>query len=128
MIIAGAGITLALAAAWISSALAATEARPDLATLTAVGAAPAARKRFVGAQAGVIAVIGTVLGAASGVALGAAFVLPNRYTPWGVDATWFVTIPWVPLSVILVGLPVLAVGAAWIVTRGRETLTRRVAA
>ena len=127
MLIFGAGALLALAAAWIAAALAATESRPDLATLTAVGATPGTRKRLVAAQAGTIALLGAVVGAASGLALGAAFVLQRRHTWWGIDPTWEVTIPWAQLALFVVGLPALAVAAAWLVTRGRETLTRRLA-
>ncbi|WP_165350458.1 ABC transporter permease [Xylanimonas protaetiae] len=125
LILGGTGL-LALAAAWIAAALAATEARPDLATLAAVGAAPTTRKRIVAAQAGTIVVIGAVLGLTSGIAVGAAFVLQSRFR-YLEDPTWSVVVPWLPIAVAVVALPLVAVGAAWLVTRGRLALTRRVA-
>jgi putative ABC transport system permease protein len=127
LIITGAGALLALAAAWIAAALAATESRPDLATLTAVGAVPRTRKRIVAAQAGTIAGIGAVVGVVSGYALGAAFVLFFRYRWPTPDPAWSLTFPWPWLLALLVGLPLLAVTAAWLVTRSRLVLTRRVA-
>lgn len=127
LLIVGSAGMLALAAAWIAAALAATESRPDLATLAAVGAAPTTRKRIVAAQAGTIVVIGSVLGAVSGIALGAAFVLFERFR-WGTaDLRWTVEVPWAVLGGMVVGLPLLAVLAAWLVTRSRLVLTRRVA-
>ncbi|SKC37855.1 ABC transporter permease [Krasilnikoviella flava] len=126
LILGSAGI-LALAAAWIVAALAATESRPDLATLAAVGAAPTTRKRIVAAQAGTVAVIGSVLGGASGVALGAAFVLFERFRYAEPDPRWTVEVPWPVLGATLVVLPSLAVTAAWLVTRSRLVLTRRLA-
>jgi putative ABC transport system permease protein len=127
LIIAGSGALLALAAAWIAAALAATESRPDLATLTAVGAVPRTRKRIVAAQAGTIAGIGAVVGVLSGFPLGAAFVMYYRYQWDTPDPTWGLTFPWPWLLGLLVGLPLLAVTAAWLVTRGRLVLTRRIA-
>ncbi|WP_277210848.1 FtsX-like permease family protein [Isoptericola croceus] len=118
---------LALAAAWIAAALAATEARPDLATLAAVGAPPRLRKRIVAAQAGTVAAIGSVLGALSGIALGAAFVLLRRHEQGTSDIRWTVEVPWATLGATVVGLVVVAVVVAWLVTRSREVITRRLA-
>lgn len=126
LIVGGAGL-LALAAAWIATALAATESRPDLATLAAVGAAPGTRKRVVAAQAGTVAVVGAVIGTVSGIALGAAFVLYERHRYDLVDLTWSVAVPWPWLGATVVVLPVLAVTAAWLVTRSRLVLSRRLA-
>ncbi|MEL7976703.1 ABC transporter permease [Isoptericola sp. F-RaC21] len=126
LIVGGAGI-LALAAAWIVAALAATESRPDLATLAAVGAAPTTRKRIVAAQAGTVAVVGSVLGGLSGIVLGAAFVLFERFRYDVPDPRWTVEVPWAVLGATVVVLPLLAVSAAWLVTRSRLILTRRLA-
>ncbi|WP_187289419.1 FtsX-like permease family protein [Xylanimonas cellulosilytica] len=127
LIIAGSGALLALAAAWIATALAATESRPDLATLTAVGAVPSTRKRIVAAQAGTVAGIGAFVGVLSGYPLGAAFVLFFRYRWTTPDLAWSLTFPWPWLLALLVGLPLLAVTAAWLATRSRLVLTRRIA-
>jgi putative ABC transport system permease protein len=126
LLIVGAAGLLALAAAWIATALAATESRPDLATLAAVGAAPSTRKRVVAAQAGTIAVVGAVIGTVSGIGLGAAFVLYERHRYDPVDLTWSVVVPWPWLAATVVALPALAVAAAWLVTRSRLVLARRL--
>jgi len=126
LIVGGAGI-LALAAAWIVAALAATESRPDLATLAAVGAAPTTRKRIVAAQAGTVAVIGSLLGGVAGIVLGAAFVMFERFRYDEPDPRWTVEVPWLVLGAMVVVLPLLAVAAAWLVTRSRLVLTRRLA-
>jgi len=126
----GAGL-IALAAAWIASALAATESRPDLATLTAVGAPPRTRKKIVAAQAGTIAAIGAGVGTASGLALGAALVEFQRAqsAQWdgNPDPAWGFDIPWLWIAAFAVALPLVAVASAWLATRGRETLTGRKA-
>jgi len=127
LLIVGSAGLLALAAAWIVAALAATESRPDLATLAAVGAAPTTRKRIVAAQAGTVAIIGSALGGASGIVLGTAFVLFERFRYDVPDPRWTVEVPWLLLGATLVVLPVLAVAAAWLVTRSRLVLTRRPA-
>ncbi|QAY64647.1 hypothetical protein ET495_17200 [Xylanimonas allomyrinae] len=126
LLIVGAGALLALAAAWIAAALAATESRPDLATLAAVGATPRTRKRVVAAQAGTVAGIGAMLGVLSGYPLGAAFVLYERYRWATPRLTWALTFPWEMLLTLVVGLPLLAVAAAWLATRSRLVLTRRL--
>ena len=125
LLILGSAVLLALAAAWIAAALAAAETRPDLATLTSVGATPSTRKRIVAAQAGTIATIGAVVGSVSGVALGAAFVLPHRIAGTAVDPTWTVAIPWAALGATLLVVPLLAVTASWLATRSGLVLTRR---
>ncbi|MGF0117946.1 FtsX-like permease family protein [Promicromonospora sp. Marseille-Q5078] len=127
LLIVGSAGLLALAATWIVAALAATESRPDLATLAAVGAAPTTRKRIVAAQAGTVAVIGSVLGGLSGIVLGAAFVMFERFRYAEPDPRWTVEVPWAVLGAMVVVLPLLAVGAAWLVTRSRLVLTRRLA-
>ncbi|GAB2486187.1 hypothetical protein GCM10027063_29950 [Promicromonospora xylanilytica] len=117
---------VALAAVWMAAALAAAESRPDLATLSAVGASPGTRRGVAGAQAGVIAVTGTLLGLVTGPVLGIAFVLYKRFE-WGeADPAWLVEVPWLGITGLVVALPLLGVAAAWLVTRSRVDLTRRL--
>jgi putative ABC transport system permease protein len=117
---------VALAAVWMAAALAAAESRPDLATLAAVGASPGTRRGVAGAQAGVIAVTGTLLGLVTGPVLGIAFVLYKRYE-WGEpDPAWLVEVPWLGIAGLVVALPLLGVASAWLVTRSRVDLTRRL--
>ncbi|MDR7384321.1 FtsX-like permease family protein [Promicromonospora iranensis] len=114
--IALAAVFLALAGTWSAVALSAVDARPDLATLAAVGAAPSARRRVVAAQAATISVIGSALGLVAGIAIGIGWTLLSRYP---------VEVPWLQVTALAVAVPVLATVAAWTVTRSRVTLTRR---
>jgi putative ABC transport system permease protein len=119
---------LALGVTWLAAGLAAAESRPDLATLEAVGATPWIRRTVVAAQAGAISVVGTVLGLGTGGVLGAALVRLMR--SWEASSTagaWTVEVPWLWLVGLAVTLPALAISAAWLVTRPRLLLTRRLA-
>lgn len=118
--------TIALAATWIATALAAVESRPDLATLAAVGAPPRLRRLVAGAQAGSIAIVGVVLGTGMGLLLGSALVLYMRYQWELPDPRWMIEVPWLPVAGLAVGLPLLAVGAAVLATRSGLSLTRRL--
>jgi putative ABC transport system permease protein len=111
-----AAVFLALVGTWSAVALSAIDARPDLATLAAVGAAPSARRRVVAAQAATISVIGSVLGLLAGTAIGVGWTLLSGYP---------LAVPWLQLAALAVVVPVLATAAAWTVTRSRVTLTRR---
>jgi len=117
---------VALAAAWVAAALAATDSRPDLATLSAVGAQGRTRRRIVAAQAGIVVGLGMVLGVLSGLPIGALFVLYERHR-YQLDMQWTVAVPWLVIGALVVALPVLAMGAAWLATRTRVPLTRRIA-
>ncbi len=125
LIVAGA-LIVALAAAWIATALAGTESLPDLATLQAVGAPPRTRRRFAAAQSAVITVTGAVLGAATGLVIGATLVLSQREQADGVDPRWMVDVPWPWVVALVVAIPLLGAAAAWLVTRSRLALARRL--
>ncbi|MBL0887679.1 FtsX-like permease family protein [Myceligenerans indicum] len=119
------GGVVALVATWLAAALAAADSRADLATLTAAGASPATRRRLVAAQAAVVSVTGAVLGTGLGILTAWAFVLLERYRGDFPDPRWTLHVPWQWAGLLLVGLPLLAAGAAWLVTRSRLELTRR---
>ncbi|MBO1753009.1 ABC transporter permease [Actinotalea sp. BY-33] len=117
-----------LGATWLAVGLAAAESRADLATLAAVGAAPRTRRLVAGAQAGVIAVTGTVLGVLAGALLGGVFVeLQTASQSPLPDRTWQLVMPWPGLATILLGLPTLAVLGMALATRSRLPLVRRIA-
>lgn len=125
LILAGLALAVALVATALSVGLAAAESRPDLATLAAVGAGPRVRRLVAGAQAGVIAVIGSVVGVLTGLLL--AYVLTlwqQRADGWGL--LWQFSVPWV-VPVLAIALPVLAIGGAMLLTRSRLPMVRRVA-
>ncbi len=99
-------------------ALSAAEGRPDLATLSAIGAPPGRRRRLAGAQALVLALLGTVLGVAFG------FYFARAARPaTGAGET---VVPWGDLLVTVAAVPLLAVLVAMLGTFGRIPMTRRV--
>ncbi|MGW4383683.1 FtsX-like permease family protein [Kitasatospora sp. NPDC004531] len=124
---------VALGAAGIATGLAAADSQQDLATLAAVGASGGIRRRLSGFQCGVIAAMGAVLGLLCGavpsIALRifeaqdrARWMMPGEEAP---DAV--IAIPWTELAAMVVGLPVLAVLLAALLTRSKIALGRRAA-
>ncbi|HQY33803.1 MAG TPA: hypothetical protein PLS68_07520 [Actinotalea sp.] len=121
-----AATVVGLGATAIVTALAATEALPDLAILGAIGAAPALRRRFAAAQAGLVAGIGTLVGVLTGLLLGRVLVLAERYRGPVVDLDWQVVTPWSAVLAVAVGVPLLAAGGGFLLTRSRLPMVRRV--
>ncbi|MFJ5923296.1 FtsX-like permease family protein [Kitasatospora sp. NPDC092948] len=124
---------VALGAAGIATGLAAADSQQDLATLAAVGASGGIRRRLSGFQCGVIAAMGAVLGLFCGAVPSIALrifeaqdqaqgAMPGAEVPKAVIA-----IPWGELAAMVVGLPVLAVLLAALLTRSKIALSRRVA-
>lgn len=119
MLLVGAAAVITLGATGIATGLAQADARADHATLAAVGAAPAIRRRLAAAQALSLAALGSLLGIASGFVPALALI--------GAVRSLEVTVPWVQLSLVLVGIPLLAGASAFAFTRSRVPLQRRVA-
>ncbi|WP_433230708.1 FtsX-like permease family protein [Actinomadura formosensis] len=130
-------ITLALGAvaailvfggALIATGLASADARPDLATLGAVGAGPRARRLLTMGRAGFIAVLGCWLGIAGGLVPGIAVTRPltAQVEEFGAPQHGtIIDIPWALLAAIAVGLPLLAALVAGAFTRSNLPMTRR---
>ena len=116
-LVVGAGI-ITLGSAGIATGLAQSDARADHATLAAVGAAPRLRRRLAAAQALSISVLGTALGVAAGFVPGAALI--------GAVPDLDLVLPVWRLLQLLVLVPALAAGAAWLLTRSRVPLDRRL--
>ena len=140
-----------IGAAGAATGLAIADARPDHITLVAVGAAPGTRRRLAMAAAGTIALIGAVLGAATGFvpALG---ILRQHQTLHPVlggvvsmstsGSSGFVyygdgglmnninhvavSIPWPLITLAVLGLPLLTALFAGALTRSQRVLERRV--
>ncbi|GGQ02887.1 ABC transporter permease [Streptosporangium pseudovulgare] len=134
-----AAAVLALGGTLAATGLAAADLRPDLATMAAVGAKPGTRRLVVAGQAGFITALGALAGAPQGVAIGVAalwpVLAPGRTISMPPHRGWLppfpaeppvVAVPWVFLTALVVGLPLLAALVAGTFTRVRVTLTRRV--
>ena len=126
LIVMGVALFVALAATGLSVGLAVADSRADLATLAAVGASPRMRRRVTAAQAGVIAGIGTVSGVTTGLLLGYVLGLwQSAEENFGL--MWQTVVPWPQIALLLVALPLLAIGAGWVFTRSRLPVGRRMA-
>ncbi|TMS00735.1 FtsX-like permease family protein [Nonomuraea basaltis] len=130
----GAALVLVFGGTFAATGLAAADMRQDLDTMSAVGGPPRVRRLVVAAQAAYIsglgALVGVVGGAVSGIALtwpltrmndrepGEAFYDPGPTT---------ISIPWLFMAGVAIGLPLLAALVAGAFTRTRLALARRVA-
>ena len=77
------GGVLMLGGTLTATFLALSDARPDLATLSAVGATPRTRRGVAAAYALVVGFVGALLGAAVGFIPGIAITYPLTSTSWG---------------------------------------------
>lgn len=117
-----AAAVLALGATLIATGLAAADARPDLATLRAVGARPRTGRLLTMGRGAFIAALGCWLGIAGGLVPGLAVTRPltdgveeNGAAPHGT----IVDVPWLLLLALAIGVPLVAACAAGAVTGGR---------
>ncbi|WP_433467899.1 FtsX-like permease family protein [Spirillospora sp. CA-128828] len=130
LVLGAAAAILALGGTLIATSLAAADARPDLATLQAIGARPRTGRLLTMGQAGVTAAIGCWLGIAGGLVPGLAVTRPLTE---GVNQPGFprhgtiVDIPWLFMLVLAFGIPLVAAVFAGAVTGGRLPTTGRMA-
>lgn len=131
---------LVLAGTLAATALALSEARPDLSTLGQVGARPRTRKAVAAGYALVLGTVGAVLGVLAGLVPGVAVSVPltrgyasgsSSYVPL-VDAVpvrdFVVDVPWLLIALVLVVLPLVSAAVAAAATRSRlDGPTRLVA-
>lgn len=113
-----------------ATALALNDARPDFATLAAVGARPRTRRWTAGSQALVLALLGTLLGVVVGFVPGLAVTWPLTVNGWQTDVAAqgpVIAVPWLMLGGLVVAVPLGAALVATLFTRSRLTLVRRVA-
>ena len=88
-----------------------SESAGDLRTLTAAGGTSRTRRALTGATAGALALLGALLGVA-----GAYLALAATYLD---DLGYLSRIPVLPLVLIVVGVPLTATAAGWLLA-GRE--------
>lgn len=126
-ILAALGSLLMLGGTLTATFLALSDARPDLATLSAVGAAPRTRRIVAAAYALVIGGIGAVLGAAVG-------FVPGLAATWPLTSDWiseserahFVDIPWLLISAVVLGLPLFTALVVGLFARSRLPIVARI--
>jgi putative ABC transport system permease protein len=129
-LVVGAAI-ITIGAVATSTALAMTDARPDLATMSAVGASRSARRRMALTTALVLALLGTALGAVAGAVPGIAAVraLQQPAGSWfmvgGADDRWPLVIPWPFLLVTAFAVPLAAGLLVALFTRARLPVVHR---
>ncbi len=131
--LAGVGALLMIGGTLTATFLALSDASPDLATLSAVGAAPRERRLVAASTALVLGGIGAVLGAAVGFVPGvtAAWVISSDY--W-TEGTWdgvgaahhYLDIPWLLILGVVVGLPLLTALVVGLSARSRLPLVARI--
>ena len=107
--------------------LAVADARPDLGTLAAVGAAPRTRRLMAMGSAAVIGGVGAVLGVLAGWRPALRWPIRSPATDYGHGAHPLVVIPWGILAIVAVGVPLLAVVATGLAVRSRLPMATRIA-
>jgi putative ABC transport system permease protein len=115
---------IALGAVGVACALALVEARDDLTTLAAIGAAPRTTRRLVAAQAWLLAELGALLAVAAGLATSAVFTLATSTLRTFATSTDYPTpppmpfaVPWTLLAILTLAIPVLAAAGASLLGR-----------
>ena len=110
---------MALATLAMTVGLIRSEGSADLRTLTAVGATGRIRRTLTATTAGVLALLGAILGAA-----GAYVAIAALYHD---DLDRLSDVPVVYLALAILGMPLVAAAAGWLLA-GREpsTIARRV--
>ncbi len=114
----GAATVVTLLGVAISVSLSAAEGRADLATLAAVGAPPRRRRNLAAAQAWVLGQLGCLLGVGVGALYG--------YTAHAAFGSPTFVIPWQEIGGIVIVVPLFAGLLAWLMTRSRLPMVRRV--
>jgi putative ABC transport system permease protein len=117
LVVGGVAALVTLIGVAIAVALSAAEGRRELATLSAVGADPAVRRRLAGAQALVISGVGALVGVAL-----ATFVSYALRATFGAPSF---TVPWANLAAVALGTPLLAALVTAACTRSRVPMLER---
>jgi putative ABC transport system permease protein len=102
------GILLALGVLAMTVGLIRSETVSDLRTLAAAGASAKTRRALTGVTAGVIAVLGAVLGTVAG------FLAVLAWSHADLTTT-LSNVPWSDLGLLVIGMPLIGAGVAWLV-------------
>lgn len=121
-VLAALGAVLMLGGTLTATFLALSDAKPDLATLAAVGAAPRTRRAVGAAYALTVGLVGAVLGALVGAVPGVAVTYPLTDTGSGP----FLAVPWALVGAVVLGLPLLTAALVGLVTRSRLPMVARL--
>jgi putative ABC transport system permease protein len=123
----GLGGVLMLGGTLTATFLALSDARPDLATLSAVGASPRTRRGVAAAYAVAVGLVGAVLGAAVGFIPGIAITYPLTRSFTGEPGpAHYLDIPWLLIGALVVALPVLTAAVVGLVARSRLPVVARL--
>ncbi|MDO7868057.1 FtsX-like permease family protein [Nocardioides jiangxiensis] len=126
-VLAALGGVLMLGGTLTATFLALSDAAPDLATLSAVGASPRERRLVAACYALVVGGIGAVGGAVIGLVPGIAATWPLTSNTWdGAGPSHYLDIPWLVILVVVVGLPLLTALVVGLCARSRLPLVARI--
>jgi putative ABC transport system permease protein len=125
LVLAALGTVLMLGGTLTATFLALSDARPDLATLSAVGASPRRRRGVAASYALVVGFVGAVLGALVGFIPGLAIAVPLT-APVYSNTGPFIDVPWLLVIGLVVGLPLVTAGIVALSTRSRLPLVARL--
>jgi putative ABC transport system permease protein len=101
------GILVALGVLAMTVGLIRGETTGDLRTLTAAGASARIRRALTGITAGALALLGAVLGTA------AAFLAASSWAHSSLAGT-FGNLPWIDIALLVIGMPLVAAAAGWL--------------
>jgi putative ABC transport system permease protein len=120
---------ITLGAAAIATGLAAADGRAELGTLAAVGASPRLRRGLSLSQSGVIAGLGSLLGAVAGLggSIAVLIALNRGYADlWPAPTPYRIAVPWLNVAVAVLVVPAVAMLGAGLLTRSRLPIERRL--
>jgi len=129
----GLGAVLMLGGTLTATFLALSDARPDLATLAAVGAEPRARRSVAASYALVVGLVGSALGAGLGLVPGIAASFPLTGNTWATEdmqgnplPTHYLDIPWLLIVALVLALPLVTAAVVWLSARSRLPMVARL--
>ncbi len=122
----GMGAVLMLGGTLTATFLALSDARPDLATLSAVGASPRTRRGVAASYAVAVGLVGAVLGAAVGFIPGIAITYPLTRSFTGTGPSHYLEIPWLLIGGLVIALPLFTALVVGLVARSRLPVVARL--